>query len=196
MIVFAVMLLPHRMRERAIGLAVEQEFTGDACQLRLGGVGERIRVAFILEVDVLEFAGGFAAPESYIADLDNRPGRNAFIGEAAAAQDGGFERELRGQSGAHLRLGRRRAGLVVEDGVGAVAAALDAVGACRQRENPGAERDFELAANFAMHGGELRPPLALPAGEPARDALEARPPECLRLRVAFQTREALPAKRR
>src|SRR4029079_7254895 len=92
-------------------------------------------------------------------------------------------------------MGRRRACLVVEYGVDAVAAALDAVGACRQRENPGAERDFELAANFAMHGGELRPPLALPAGEPARDAQEARPQERLGLRVVFQMREALPAKR-
>ena len=68
------------------------------------------------------FAGAARRRAAHIGELaDRRAGGNLL--EAALAQDRGFERELRRQSGAHLLLGRRRAGLVVEDGVAAVASA-------------------------------------------------------------------------
>ena len=70
--------------------------------------------------------------------------------EAAAAQDRGFERELRREADAHLLVGRRLAGLVVEDGVAAVGEPLDAVGAGAQRERALAERNLDLAADLGM----------------------------------------------
>ena len=65
--------------------------------------------------------------------------------------------------GAHLLLGARGAGLVVEDGVAAVRALLDAVGDGRQRELAFADREFQLAADFGMQRRNAGAPLAVPA---------------------------------
>ena len=68
---------------------------------------------------------------------------------------------------------------------------FDAVGAGAQREDAVAERDFELAANFGMQLVDLRPSVDLELLEPARDTLEARPPERARVGEVLQGRESL-----
>ena len=77
----------------------------------------------------------------------------------------------------YLRWTWRPAGLVVEDGVAAVAQVLDAVGARAQREGAAAERNLELALTSALMRGEIGAATRFEIGEPARDAQVARPPE-------------------
>ena len=98
--------------------------------------------------------------------------------KASGAQDGAFQRELRREAGFHL-LGRGRpAGLVIEDGVTAVVEFLDAVDARTQLECAlVAERDFQLRRHLGIKLGESGAALLLEIDEPARHALEARPPE-------------------
>ena len=104
------------------------------------------------EINELGFAGPRTAFQQHIADLRNRrAGGN--VRESALAQDRGFERELRREPGAHLLLGARRPGFVIEDDVAAVGAALDAVGDAAQPEGAVGERNIDLAANF---GGDRR----------------------------------------
>src|SRR4029079_10108592 len=91
---------------------------------------------------------------------------------------------------ADLRTRRRHAGLVVDDDVAAALALLDAVGARRQPQRVRADLDRQPAADLAIDGRERGTPLTLPAGEPARNALEARPPERLRLRIIVERCEA------
>ena len=77
--------------------------------------------------------GGSPPLQPHITDLGHRAGRDARA-KSAVAQDRGFQSQLRREPAAHLRFGRRLPGLVVEDGIAAVRALLDAVGARRQRE--------------------------------------------------------------
>src|SRR5262245_66240188 len=106
----------------------------------------------ILEVADPFLAGRLAALERDIDQLgDVGPGGD--VTEPSAAQDRGFERELRRQPDAHLRLSRYLPGLVVENGVAAVDEALDAVGAGAQREHALTQRDVDLAGGI---GAERR----------------------------------------
>src|SRR5262249_51849218 len=125
----------------------------------------------VLELDRDWIAGGLAALE---LDVDELADRHVGIEprEAAAAQDRGFERQLRRDADARLARARRIAGLEIEDGV-AVALPLDAVGAAVEAQAAGAERNRDLAADLGMHGDQPGAAVALPADEPARDALEA-----------------------
>ena len=150
-----------------------------------------VRRAF-LELERFWFAGRLAAFEQHVAELgDRRAGRDVL--ELALAQHRGFEGELRRQSGAHLLFGSRRAGLVVEDDVAAVGVALDAVGDAAQFERAVAERDIDFAANLGDDGADAGAARDFPAREPARDALEARPPEGARLGIIVQRGEMRPS---
>src|SRR5262249_48106248 len=94
---------------------------------------------------------------------DRSPGVDLV--KASLAQDRRLQRKLRRQSQRHLLAGRRRAGLVVEDRVAAVATALDAVGARRKLECPVVvENDFMLAACFGRYRGDASGPRSLPLG--------------------------------
>src|SRR5262249_59688692 len=84
-------------------------------------------------------------------------------------------------------------GLVVENGVAAAGEALDAVGAGPQREHALAERDVDLAGKFGRQRRDAAAPHRLPAGKPAGDAAEARPPERPRLGIVFERLEMLGA---
>src|SRR6185437_7324499 len=193
MVVLAVMPRPHRMNERAIRRLVVVEAARQAGEPLQCAVGVIVRRA-VLEVDRSVAARRFAALERHIDDLgDRRVCRNLL--EAAVAQNGGFERELRRESGAHLRLGARRTGLVVENNVAAGAVALDAVGDAAQIEDAVVERNVDLAANLRFDRGDAGAALALPAREPVRDALEPRPPECARFRIIFERGEMFFAER-
>ena len=90
---------------------------------------------------------------------------------------------------------RACAGLVVDDGVAAVLALLDAVGDGGQRELALADREFQLAFDFGVQRLDAGAPLAVPGGEPVRDALEARPPEGARFRIIGQRGEMFFAER-
>ena len=151
--------------------------------LRQRVVGMRVGRRLSLKSIGFGFAGRLAAAQPHIDELA-RPTPAAMPVEAAAAQDRGFERELRRQAGAHLLLGRRRAGLVVEDGV-----ARRRRGARCGRRAPVSVNTRSpsgismLAANLGVRRAASSARRSrLPAGEPARDAQEARPPERLRLR--------------
>src|SRR5262249_61905285 len=93
----------------------------------------------LVNFDVSVFARRIATFKAHVADLRYRPARN--LRETSFAQDCRFQRELRRQPAAHLRIGRRLAGLVVKNGVAAIGAALDAVGARRENEFGFPERD-------------------------------------------------------
>src|SRR5229473_2778738 len=77
-----------------------------------------------------------------------------------------------------------------EDGVAAVTTALDAVGTRRQNELPIAiERDLDVALGFSDNQVNVAAARGLPFGEPARDPLEARPPQGACFRPLHQRRE-------
>ena len=89
-----------------------------------------------------------------------------------------------GDAGAHLLLARNLAGLVIQDRVAAVGEAFDAVGAGAQREHALSQWDLDLA-DFGGERRDIAAPRPFPAGEPAGDALEARPPERARLGIVL-----------
>ncbi len=62
-----------------------------------------------------------------------------------------------------------------------------------QLERAVAERDIDLAANLRDDGGDAGAARDFPAREPARDALEARPPERARLGKIVQRGEMRPS---
>src|SRR5690606_36146751 len=95
---------------------------------------------------------------------------------------------------ANLRAGRRRAGLVIDNHILTVLPPLDAVGTRSEREfGFTTERNLQPAIDLTIDCGEGWPPLFLPGYEPTRDALEARPPERLRLRIIGKRSKAYPA---
>ena len=115
-VVVAVVRLPHRMHEREIGRRLRSRTSPPAPSASpargrpgLSGVPSLNSMSFGLPGSVAAFQrhiSNFATPSRARASL-----------EAAAAQDGGFQRQLRREPRAHLLLGARAAGLVVEDGV-------------------------------------------------------------------------------
>src|SRR5262249_45921565 len=105
-------------------------------------LGMRVGVA-VLELDRAGETSNQAALERNVNKLRNLSRRQLL--EAALAQDRGLERELGRDAGAHLLLGRHLPGLVVEDGVAAIRALLDPVGAGAQRERALAQPDRDLA---------------------------------------------------
>src|SRR6478752_99245 len=126
MIVVAILFFPHRVNERAVGLALDKKPLRDARELAKCVVGNAVWCA-VADLDVFRLARWIAALEAHIADFGNgSAGGNA--GKTAVAQNRGFERELRCESTANLRVGRWLAGLVVENGEGAVRALFDPVG--------------------------------------------------------------------
>ena len=103
-------------------------------------------------------------------------------GNPPRAQDRGFERELRREADAHLLLGRHRAGLVVENGVGRRRQARSMRSArARQRERALAERDVDLARDL---GDERR--------DHARAARSPRPRTSARCAGSAATRTRAP----
>src|ERR1051326_159158 len=175
MIVIPVASLPHRVAQRAewrvaaieagdeagetLERAVRRAVGGARSELERELVARRL-AALALHVDERRHAGA---------------ARN--IRKAAAAKNRGFERELRRQSGAHLFLAGHLAGLVVDDHVAAVGQLVDAVGAPREPEAVTDMRDVALPADLRPAVGEAGAPRRVPAEDPGRDALEARPPE-------------------
>ncbi len=179
------------MHERAVRLVCVIEAPGERGELFQGPVGVAVGRAF-LECDRLAFTGRLAAFERHVNDLGHRSGGRKLL-EPALAQDRGFERELRGKAGTHLFLGARRTGLVIEDDVAACGIALDAVGDAAQPKRAFGERNVDLAFDLGGNFGKGGAPLKLPAREPMRDALKARPPEGARLGKIFQRGEMLAA---
>ena len=116
--------------------------------------------------------------------------------KSAFAQDRGFQRKLRRKPGPHLFLGARRAGLVIEDGIAAVVAAARygrrgrAAGSCPCPT--GSRCSPRISASISAIVGAA---LDLPVREPARDALEARPPERARLGIVFDLGKMLAPER-
>src|SRR5262249_3980562 len=151
----------------------------------------RLRIGRALqELDQAGVTSGFAAAQGHVENFFDRcPGR--YAGETAVAKDRALQRELRGEAGAHLLLGARLAGLVIDDGVMAVAALLDAVGAGDQPEVAVLERDVDRTADLGMCARKRGAPLRVPTDEPSRDAQEARPPERPRLRIVGERDEML-----
>src|SRR5262249_12018193 len=96
---------------------------------------------------------------------------------------------------AHLLFGPRRAGLVVEDGVAAVAAKLDPIGAAAQRERAVAERNLDLAVGLGGERSGNRAAIGLPPRAPVRAAPKYRPPKRAGLRKIFQSCKARLTKR-
>src|SRR3989442_5642304 len=186
-VVLAVTRAPHRMNERAVGrrfVSKALRDAGEAAQRRIG-----LAVAgSLLEIDRALRAGRLAAFQQDVGEFTDRC-RLRNPGKAALAQDCGFKRELGRKAGAHLLLGARLAGLVVEDDVASVGPALDAVVARGQAKDTLADPDGNLAADLRLRCGGLRSPLRLPGGEPAGDALKARPPEGPRFREVVERRE-------
>src|SRR5580704_16578981 len=119
--------------------------------------------------------------EQHVGDLSDRSSARDRL-EAAVAQHGGFERELRRKSGTHLLFAARRSGLVVEDDVAPVGIALDAVGDAPELECAVLERNRNLTADFRLDGGNGGAARGVPARNPMRDAEKARPPERARFR--------------
>src|SRR3546814_10981848 len=92
-------------------------------------------------------------------------------------RDGGFQRKLRRVAERPHLLGRRAARLVIDDGVAAPRQTVDAVGHCGQGKGAGRPVHGKLAPRFGHGPGYRRPARPLGLDEPARDALEPRPPE-------------------
>src|SRR5262245_57354772 len=186
MVILAVVFFPHRVNERAIGLAVDDEFFRNFSELPKGHVGVTVRRPFG-DLDVPWLARGITTFEPHIADLGYRSGSNA--GKAAFAQDSRFQSELWCEPAAHLRISRGFSGLVVEDGVTAVGALFNPVSARGEKKINFSERD----GMFARHLGEnlicCSPTLALPATEPASNPEKTRPPERPRFLVVFEFHE-------
>src|SRR5262249_46762504 len=189
MVIGAVAGFPHRQHQWPIRLFLVLEPCGD-----LGELFERafcVRVCVpLLESDRPLFSGQLAAPERDVNEIADG-GVRSDAGKSAAAQNGGFEGELRRDADAHLLLARHLAGLVVEDGIASVGAAFDAIGARAQGKHALAERDRDLAVDFGDQRGPVVAALAVPGGKPARDPLETRPPECTRLRVVLECGKVL-----
>src|SRR5262249_45083161 len=111
------------------------------------------------------------------------------------AQDCCLQCELGGKPGADLLVGWRLAGLVVENGEGAVRAPFDPVGACRQDKFGSAEWNRMFSGGLGKDPAHVRTALAFPASNPVGDADKTRPPEGASLFIVFQWREVLFAKR-
>src|SRR6266567_8489497 len=188
MVVVSVAGLPHGMHQRSERLILAIEARDEPGETRERAIGLAVGCA-LLEVDADFLAGGLAALELHIDELGHRAAaRN--LGEAAVAENGGLERELRRQSGAHLFFRAHLAGLVIDDDIATVEQAIDAVRARRQTKAAIAERDGDLAANFRATRGEVGTPHRVPADEPGRDPQEARPPERARFRKVFERLES------
>src|SRR5262245_22265493 len=190
-VVAAIAALPHGQDQRQIRLLLVLESRHDRLELGERALGVEVGVAF-LEVDHLVLAGGLAALERDIDQLGNA-GPRGNVGKSTATQDRGFERELRRDADAHLLLARYLSGLVVEDGIAAVGEALDAVGAGAQREHATVQWDLELAVSLGGERRDVATPRPFPAGKPASDALEARPPERARLGIVLERGEMPPS---
>src|SRR5688572_17951873 len=100
MIVVAVARLPHGVNEREIGRILLREMGGDGGELFQRSLGLAVGRA-VLERDDALFARGIATAQPYVGELGDRAS-GGDTRESAAAQDGGFERQLRRQAGAHL----------------------------------------------------------------------------------------------
>src|SRR4029077_2676324 len=137
-IVIAVMPFPHRVDERTVRLAVDKKLLRDPGESLQCDVATAIGCA-VADPDGLAFARWLAALQPHVADFGYRAAGDPR--KATIAQDGRFQRELRREAAAHLRLRRRFAGLVVQNCVASVGAPLDTVGARRENEFGFAERD-------------------------------------------------------
>src|SRR5262249_9590422 len=89
----------------------------------------------------------------------------------------------------NLLVGRRRAGLEVQNGVAATSEAFDTVGAADESKTPIPRLNRQLAADFRMSRRDVGAALGFEIHKPARDAFITRPPECPRLRIVLQRRE-------
>ena len=181
------------MDERSIRLLVAVEAPRDLGELLQRAVGMPIRRA-LFEIHRLIAARRLAAFEQYVSDLGDRGVGCNFL-EAALAQHGRFERELRREAGAHLLFAACRAGLVVEDDITPVGHPLDAVGDAAQFECALVELNGNFATDLGIDARNRTAAFGVPAREPMRDAQEARPPEGARFRKIVQGREERLAER-
>ena len=147
----------------------------------------------VLEVDRAELAGRLDPAQLHVEQFADRyAGGDA--GEAAFAQDRASSVSCgRGRCGPAFR--SAPSGLVVDDGIASVGEALDAVGARHQPERSLAKGQVNFTADFGARPPLPPPRAAAPRHEPARNALEARPPERARLREVVKRRE-MPAPER
>ncbi len=91
----------------------------------------------------------------------------ADIGKAAFGQDRAFEWKLRRKQRAHLSLGRRIAGLVIDNGSATSLEHIDAVGPRAQGERAGRTRKVARAFDLDKGVRDIETPLAFFAHEPA-----------------------------
>src|SRR5207302_3617218 len=103
MVVGSIATLPHRQHQGFVGLLRVLEAAGELLQARKGMVGFGVGRA-VLELDLAGLARRLAAFERYVDQLGNGCARGN-VRKTAVAQDRGFERELRRETKAHLRLG-------------------------------------------------------------------------------------------
>ena len=118
---------------------------------------------------LIVFAGRLATLELHISGLGDRTARGN-VGKTAVTQHGGFQRQLRRQAGADLLLGSRRTGFIIENGVAAVGAQLDA----NARDTIRAEiesivRRAEHLRRFALENGDGPFPMFVPYRAPLVD---------------------------
>ena len=101
-------------------------------------------------------------------------GSMMFGAETAFGGHGGFQQQLGREAGLDVLLGWGRAGLVVQDGKGAVGIALDSVGAAGQAERTAGPLQFDGAASFRGDGdrGAVCPAFSLGLGDPFGDAVQ------------------------
>src|SRR5262249_15534566 len=144
------------------------------------------------EIDGRVAARGVAALDRDIDQFGHaRAGGN--IGKSTAAQDRGLEGELRRDADAHLLFARHLSRLVVENGIYGPGEPRDTIGAGAHREHALAERNIDLTLDLGRQRRDAGAPHPLPAGEPARDAPEARPPERARFGIVVERGEMLSA---
>src|SRR6185312_10199178 len=88
-----------------------------------------------------------------------------------------LERQLSREPGFDVRGGGQAAGLVIDQHQPAIPPALDAVGLADELEVAGRAHELHLALGFVVKRLHNRSPPSLLGHHPARDTLEARPPE-------------------
>ena len=189
-VVGAVAVLPHRQHQRAIGLSPRPRTGATSSASFASAWSAWLSASPSLNSIGAAFAGRLAALERDIDEFGDRARRRRC-------------REIRRRAGSRLPA--------------SVAAQCRCAPACRsapprscsrgwrscrrasrsmrsaraaQRETALAERDRDLAADLgAQIGDASRGARVSQAGEPARDALEARPPERARLRIVVERGE-------
>src|SRR5262249_57340919 len=110
MVVIAILFLPHRVDERAVGLALDNKLLRYDGELAQCAVGNAVRCA-VADLDAFRLARRIATLESHIADFGHGSA-GGDTGKTAITQDRRFERELGCEAAADLCVRWGLAGLV------------------------------------------------------------------------------------